>query len=249
MIKLYKKSLLLFVLLWVSLSNATTIVLIRNENGVFIGADSRIVNERGQSLGSECKITRFKNIYFVHAGLGSDALYGFDIQDIAKQAFSSKNSLDEKVRNFENTLKSQYKEYLEKIRTARSEVYFRIKSGTLNIEAAIAGQNTDGAFFKAFKFSAEGPDDDIKISMPVQYSCPGDCQGGKVVAMLGQMSHTQEIVARRAHRMMRDPISAINFIINREIDYNPRVGPPITILHIGHDTTQWIQHSDFCREH
>ena len=58
---------LLFAILFFSSLNATTIVLIRNHEAVYIGADSRIGDEHGNDLGSECKIMRIGDYFFTHA--------------------------------------------------------------------------------------------------------------------------------------------------------------------------------------
>ena len=64
--------------------------------------------------------------------------------------------------------------------------------------------------------------------------------------MLGQMSNTEKMVDNWARGMMRNPVKAINFIINREIAENDRVGPPITILEISGKKSAWLQHDSFC---
>ena len=245
----YIKSLPLFLLFFVPLLHSTTIVLIRNSDGVYIGADSRIVNERGESLGSECKVLKINKFYFAHAGLGVDSKFGFNIQDIARTSFSTDLPFAEQIDNFARTVDLECSAYLHRIKNERKEIFNRITSGTLNIETVVAGQDDDGVpFFYVIKFTAAGSNSDVKISMPVRYKCPGDCGGGKVVAMLGQMSHTEQAVENWAFGMMKNPVKAINFIINREIESNDRVGPPITILKIGYDEITWIQHSELCSD-
>ena len=56
--------LILLTLFLIASLQATTIVLIRNGDGVYIGADSRIVDENGESLGNECKVMKINNYYF-----------------------------------------------------------------------------------------------------------------------------------------------------------------------------------------
>ena len=137
--------------------------------------------------------------------------------------------------------------YLQRIKSGRREIYSRVVNGHINIETAIAGIDESGTpFFQVIKFSAAGSDEDIKISMPVRYSCPGDCDGGQVVVMLGQMSNSEDALDNWAYGMMRRPVRAINHLINKEIEHNDRVGPPVTILKINQNGHEWIQHSDDC---
>ncbi len=242
------KILLISILLFTSL-HATTIVLIRNENGIFIGADSRIVNEHGQNLGAECKVMKINDYYFTHAGLGIDSTFGFNIKDIARKVFSTHQSYDEQIDEFISEVEIECSAYLHRIKSKRQHLYSRLINGHVNIETAIAGVNESGTpFFDIIKFTAAGSENEIKISMPVRYSCPGDCQGGQAVVMLGQMSHAEGAVERRAFGMMRRPVQAINFLINKEIENNDRVGPPITILHISPHENSWIQNGDACDE-
>ncbi len=240
------KIILLAVFFFLTSLHATTIVLIRNDEGVYIGADSRIVDENGGVLGTECKVMRINNYFFTHAGLGIDSQYGFNIKQIAREAFSSSLPFEEQVEQFTSTVDGECTAYLNRIKMARQGIYDRVTNGHVNIETAIAGMNEDGPFFYVIKFTAAGSDERVKISMPVRYRCPGDCQGGHVVAMLGQMSNTEGAVDNWAYGMIRRPVRSINFLINREIENNSSVGPPITILKIGYDGPTWIQHSETC---
>jgi hypothetical protein len=237
----------LFSLLFFSSLHATTIVLIRNQDAVYIGADSRIGDEHGNDLGTECKVMRIGDYYFTHAGLGIDAQYGFNIKEIARAVFSSNLSFDEKIENFIADVDRACTSYLKRIKSGRRDLYSRVVNGHINIETAIAGLDEPGTpFFQVIKFSAAGSDEDIKISMPVRYMCPGDCDGGQVVVMLGQMSNSEGAVDDWAYGMMRRPVRAINYLIKKEIEHNDRVGPPVTILKIDKNGHQWIQHSDDC---
>lgn len=239
----------LIILFFFASLHATTIVLIRNNDGVYIGADSRIVDEHGADLGTECKVMRINNYYFTHAGLGIDAQYGFNIKEIAREAFSSALPFEQQRKIFVEQVDAQCSRYLRRIKSERRALYDRLVNGHINIEAAIAGVNEAGIpFFQVLKFTAAGSNENVKISMPVLYTCPGDCDGGQVVAMLGQMSNSEQAVDGWARGMMRRPVRAINFLINKEIENNDRVGPPITILKIAHDTSTWIQHSDMCED-
>jgi len=225
---------------------ATTIVIIRNDSAVYIGADSRLADEHGQSLGRECKIIKIGDYYFAHAGLGMDPLYGFNIQKIAFDIFSSNNLFAHKLDTFISHVDSECTAYLDRIENKRPDIYARIVNGRINIETVVAGREEGIAFFKVIKFSAATAEHGAQIYTPVRYSCPGDCEGGKVVAMMGQMENSEKIVDDWAYSMMRNPAKAINFLINREIKNNKKVGPPITILKIGRKETTWLQHDELC---
>ncbi len=237
----------LFFLLYYSSLQATTIVLIRNQDGVYIGADSRIGDENGTDLGIECKVMKIGDYFFTHAGLGIDAQYDFNIKDIARDVFASNLPLEEKIETFVADVDDACTAYLQRIKLARRDVYARLVSGNINIETAIAGVDESGIpFFQVIKFTAAGSGDEIKISMPVHYTCPGDCDGGQVVVMLGQMSNSEGAVDNWAYGMMRRPVRAINYLINKEIENNDRVGPPVTILKINQYGHEWIQRAVGC---
>lgn len=229
------------------IAQATTIVLIRNQEAVYIGADSRIVDQNGESLGIECKMMKIGDLFFANAGLGVDAMYGFNIKEIAVNVFCSAEPFEQKLQDFILKVDDECSAYLQRIKFKRKDIYERIMAGRLNIETMIAGRDEFNApFFQVIKFAVDPETENIKMTTPVLYGCPGDCRGGKVVALMGQMANTEEIVNNRASSMMRNPVKAINFIINREIKNTKSVGGPITILKIGREKTTWLQHDKRC---
>lgn len=227
-------------------SNATTIALIRNDEGVYIGADSRTVNQFGEALASECKITRMGDYYFAHAGLGLDSTFGFDIKAIAREVFTADLAFPEHIERFIESVDTEFSRYLNAIRTKRPNLFSRISQGQVNIETAIAGRDTAGQpFFKVIKFTA-ADSARIKITPAVQYSCPGNCSGDQAVVLLGQMSQAGAMVDRWAGGMLRNPVRAINAMIGREIQHSDRVGGPVAILKITESETIWVQHNELC---
>ncbi len=221
-------------------------MLIRNQDAVYVGADSRILNQFGESLGTECKITRIGDYYFAHAGLGSDLMYGFDLKVLAQKVLSS-NEFPQKIEQFIRLVNIECSAYLERIRDKRPELYKRITSGDINIETAIIGRNSAGIpFFQVIKFAATESGRKRKITTPILYECPGDCSGGQVIALMGQMQHAEPMVERWSGGMLRNPVRAINAMIGREIENNTKVGPPITILKLTEQNSTWIQHDESC---
>jgi hypothetical protein len=228
-------------------SIATTIVLIRNQDAVYIGADSKIVDENGDSLGEECKVIKIGDYYFANAGLGMDLQYDFNIKEIATTVFSSNASFEQQLSDFVDAVDYECSSYLLRIKNNRKDIFERVTSGKINIETAIAGRDENGIpFFKVIKFRADKFGNETKISTPIRYNCPGDCADGKVVAIMGQMSNTESFVDNWARGMMRNPVKAIKFIINKEIEKSDRVGPPITILEISEKKSTWLQHDNLC---
>ena len=222
-------------------------MLIRNQDAVYVGADSRILNQFGEALGTECKITRIGDYYFAHAGLGLDAMYGFDLKALAQIAFSSSNEFRQNIKQFIRLVDTEGSAYLARIRNKRPELYARITRGEINIETAIIGHDSSGApFFKVIKFAANESGNTTKITTPIVYECPGDCRGGKVIALMGQMQHAEPMVERWPAGMLRNPVRAINAMIGREIENNTKVGPPIAILKLTAQNSTWIQHDESC---
>jgi len=114
-------------------SAATTIVLIRTEESVYIGADSRIVDQNGESLGTECKVMKIGDLFFANAGLGVDAVHGFNIKQIAVNSFRSTAPFEQKLQDFIAKVDDECSAYLQRIKYERTDIYERIIHRQLTI--------------------------------------------------------------------------------------------------------------------
>ena len=81
---------------------ATSIVLYKVGDRVFVAADSKFVTGDNQPAGFGCKVVELeRNVFFAHARVLSIPGTGVDVADIAKQAFSKPGTIFDRITKFE----------------------------------------------------------------------------------------------------------------------------------------------------
>jgi len=215
---------------------ATTVVVLRSSDGVFIGTDSRIndlVHHGTYTTG--CKIHRFGNVYFMGAGMYLSPRTHFNVFDFAFRASTSPGSLMDKVNTFNSLI---YPAVVEMINDAKLHdfVFYMGMSGSgIILEATFieVSHGAGEAITKGYYIRDGEIRDDIKAMERTEGA--------------GLVSGKQDAVQRfiKANPNWYSDLGAAGaikrFLELEIVEEGDRVGPPISILKITPNGSEWIQ--------
>jgi hypothetical protein len=86
------------------INKGTTIIAVVRNDTVWIGADSKVTDEDGNFVGTTCKILRYNDIVFAHAGLKTDFVADIDIENIFISSYFRNKTLSGTVKTFGDSL-------------------------------------------------------------------------------------------------------------------------------------------------
>ncbi len=241
----------------ISISAATTVVAIRTEKSVFIGADSKI----GDSS-KRCKISQAGDVFFAFAGY---PIIMWDILNvphspIKKEAFNIYKIIAEielmnapiakKVETFESITRDTLTKILEITRQNDPVAFCRrfVEGDKPTLSVIIAGVDhaVPVLYGREFRITTKCEEPVVLAVTPmndINLLTPGKVQ----VILYG--AH-EVILEKRPSSLNIDRIEeVINKWITWEIIAHPdAVGPPIDILRITDRKAEWIQHKPECKE-
>ncbi len=248
-----------FVLYYCCTSEATTIVAIRAENGIFIGADSKA----GGSPVKACKIFQSGNIFFAFSGHPTIKITLieiprkpvetkiFSIYEIVAEIAVAQAPINKKIEAFEATIRAVLPPIMESVRQNDLD-HFCVeffKGDKIILSAVIVGvvNNIPVLYGRQFKITTnceEAVIIDVTSINLADHFVPGNVD----VILYGE--HKAILEKKSDSNFDIDKIAEyINEWITWEIVDRPNiVGPPIDIVHITSKGAEWVQHKPECPE-
>ncbi len=218
---------------------ATSIVAVRTNSEVVIGADSRGLFVNGAvTYRNVCKIHERNGVFFAIAGIEVDPITKFNAGTIVEAEIDKRKSLSSRVSAIEKILSMSVARELEWQRTRRPDLYRRtVENNNMVLSVVFAGleNGTPALYARAFK-----TDGTILRE---------DHPSGTFTLWMGKANAIEKFVGETKGRNLGTPADAVRRLIQLEIDDNePSVGPPIDIVRITKDGAQWIQVKPECEE-
>jgi hypothetical protein len=215
---------------------ATTVVVLRSPGGILIGTDSRI-NEMGNPSihFTACKIFRFGDMYLANAGMYTSGGTNFNVLNFAAQAAQIPGSLMDKVAAFHDRINAAVAAMVDDTRRNEPAVYDGMSKSGIIFEATFVQmvRGVGEAITKGY-YIRDGlvVDDTKEIS-------PGDADG----LVSGKQDAIQRFIKGNPNWYLDlGAVGAVSRFIDLEIIEEPdRVGPPIAILKIAANGSEWIQ--------
>jgi hypothetical protein len=229
----------------INVVHGTTIIVIKNKDGIFIGADSKVQNRTEL----DCKISQVKNLFFgfthykeiVHPLTGIKI---FDAVELATKAGNIKGTIKDKVNYFDKLTEAKLTEVLKIWCSifSRDEIRERLWKNILT-RAIIIGVENNKPIVLERSYSVNNFDE-----IPLRIKT--DKFTDEVFPIsLGIDSAIFPDIERPEKRIYHDPVGSIKSLITRQASSTPdKVGPPIDILHIAPGKVEWIQHKRECPE-
>ncbi|HAM50308.1 MAG TPA: hypothetical protein DCP92_06290 [Nitrospiraceae bacterium] len=241
---------------------ATSIVAIRNNDEIVIGADSKTtLTQMSDSVGEQgsvakCKIVQAGNFFFASAGsagIGPLESSGnldpeFNLKEVIAKGLRGNARIADKVKNLEKILVGNLSQIAEKARQDNAAFFIeRFVDHTIHT-FIIAGVDNDQLVLlvRTFKLIIS-PSGSLSFEIG-RFTCPGDCDSPFITLFEGQTEAIRTYLQVNRYFLYRtDPITAVRSLVDLEISANPSfVGPPVDILRITRTGTEWIQRKSLC---
>ena len=234
-----------------SAAKATTIVAVKTDTEIVIGADSKVTDTFGNaSIKQVCKIVQAGNVFFAYAGFARDSKTGFSIPQIASAALNQKPglSIGEKTKILTRLVTEKLNAEIPLLKKNDFVTYREKIEGKIFLRILVAGFEKDKPVLLLRQFRL-GQTDEKKVSVIVsEDDCDAKCKGtttrflGETAAIDGLPEETPDFwndgLAAGVRKLIETQIAA------RE-EY---VGAPIDILRITAKGAAWIQKKPSCPE-
>lgn len=219
-------------------SDATTVLAVRSEDRVVLGADSRIQLLLGHARAarSGCKIHVTRDIVWAQAGYFTNPRTGFDLVSAGTRVFAGQGTLAARLQQLASAVTVPLHRALLSLRAADLEEYNAAVSVPLIIVAAGMDDATPVVAFLQFERADTG------LLATKLYRCPSDCSAGVQYVSAGihreadQMIHeTPSYFSQSAWR------DGVRTLLEAEAAEHPdKVGPPYSIVEISRSGIQWL---------
>jgi hypothetical protein len=228
-------------------SYSTCIVIIKTNNEIFIGADSKrtihIVNPetgmiRDSIINTFCKIHRVGKFYFAIAGFDDDG-----VLRNATTACENGKSLEQIIESFSNSMRSEYERNIGDYRTVNKMAYLE-RFATNNIsQIAFFCFIENKPYLISITFNLTNlPNEPIKVSTTIEKN--------QSMAILGVFDHIDTLPESEINTLFksRDYIKIIKTLIMVEAKNHPDwVSEPIDILKLTKTGELWLSRKENCK--
>lgn len=232
-------------------ASATTIVLIRTQNEIVVGADSKATNEYYEAKQNLfCKIHRAGDLMFVVSGIAEDDATGFNVTRIVTEAARKGGTVNDIAARIDTALVKPLSEALLHFKKISPDGYIKQirnhKGVTLQLALFRFENGVPIVYEKSF---GEPNADSGKIpAVGKVVRCPGEnCQGSRIILALGSNSAINDYLKRNTIPPQADSCELIEELINLQIKASPaEVGKPIDLVRYDETGIHWIKRKQEC---
>lgn len=221
-----------FVLLFASLSYATSIIVIRTPDHVIVAADSVYRTGYGQEMG--CKIMHEGAVYFANAGIVENDHTGFKVSQIAQVAIQlGSDDVNSSARLFSSMTIVPFTRALEELRLRHPDFYARYATrGPQPLQVVFMRGSLAPAFVVIYFTIESSAGVPVKVKSH-SVECPGiGCPDGYGVRLLGDNGAAQR-ASKAAGFWGAGEIEGARKLVEAEIvDAPDDVRPPIDVLRL-----------------
>lgn len=255
-------SFFLVLLLLPSGVSATSIVAVRNDDEIVIGADSKTTltqvyyNVREPEDIAKCKIVQAGSLFFASAGsagLGPVDMPGyvspeFNLKELIAHGLRGDGKIGEKVTNLEKLLVLNLTQIAERVRKDNPafflQKFVRYPAHTI----IIAGLEDENLILMVRTFRLVVlPSGSLSCEVG-RFTCPGDCEASFITIFEGQTEAIGNYLRGNENFLYStDPVVAVRDLVEMEITQDPSaVGPPVDILRLTRRGAEWVQRKSLC---
>jgi hypothetical protein len=242
---------------------ASSIVVMRNADEIVIGTDSRRISAPGEDLRYArtelvCKIVRADNIFIASAGIAGiipDSPHGeippeFDLAKIMNKAALGKRNILDKADTVTKAVQSILLKISWWAKEKKPALFKKMFIGKELLQVVMAGMENDSPTIIVIAFkpriSASG-----ELKIDVEYHpCPGiACPEGSVYILMGKHEAIDRYLPQTPAIWKNDSVEVVRKLLEIEVAAEREtVGPPIDILRISKNGSEWIQRKEMCAE-
>jgi hypothetical protein len=241
----------------------SSIIVARNDNEIIIGTDSKRVRTATEDLSDArseliCKIVRADNIFITSAGIVGIDSYNqrrgipreFDLTEVMKKAALSEGSIMDKADTLAKSLSGDLLRISEWVKKKMPALFKQMSFGKQLLHVVMAGleNGTPTFIVMAFELSIS-PSGEQKINVEF-HPCPGiACPSNFVYIFMGKHEAIDRYLPQDPDIWKNNPVDVVRKLIEIEMtSEHETIGPPIDILRITKEGSEWIQKKDMCAD-
>ncbi len=226
-------------------SDGTTLVVVRSDNYILIGADSLVsqVNPDAQlPTMSGCKILKAGRFFVAVAGMfGQGGPAGFNayamLQEIAQHEKTAVATAD----RFDTVAKRPYEKLLLRFYKKNPKVFEKVCNNQACMQLLVADYNDGNPMYAVRLFRVVLKHDVPTVAIDPNHDCPGTCPLPTSNMVIGDNITSKPFAASPIFWAEHSPASFIEGLIQIEARAHPtEVGGPVSILALDKNGAHWV---------
>lgn len=242
----------------------SSLIVMRNDAEIIIGTDSKRLHTASEDLSDArselvCKIIRSDDIFIASAGVTGITLQkghkeiptGLDLTEIISNASLGEGSVRDKADILAKTVSDALLRMYEWMKKRMPSLFGQMVLGTQSLQVITAGTERETPVFVVMTFEPHlSSSGELEIDVASR-PCPGTaCPSGFVYLFLGRHEAIDRYLPTNPQIWTNDPVDVVRELLEIEAASEPEtVGPPIDILRITKEGSEWIQEKDICEDH
>src|SRR5262249_28091750 len=210
----------------------STVVAVRTDNELVIGADSRIVDAARTKVDDACKIIQVGNVFFAHTGLAGNRSIGFDVQETAAEAIANGNSHEERIQIFAQLVGNPLHRILVATKQQAPEFYAQVVQGQSAMSVVLCSVENRTPILSYVEFKpVDHPQSDNGLAVMIEHEVDVRSQTeDPAFVVIGHKDAIVRTLQAEPHIWRRGIVSVVRSLIDAEIENTPDfVGPPVAL--------------------
>lgn len=241
----------------------SSIIVVRNDNEIVIGTDSKTVSTARGDLSDaqsalSCKIIRANNVFIAFAGIAGIVPNNqraipqeFDLTEIMNKAALGEGSIMDKADTLAKAVESVLLRMSEWAKKKMPVLFEKMFLGRQSLQVVIAGMENGSTTMVVMAFESRiSPFGELEINIESR-PCPGiACPAGLVYLFMGKHEAIDRYLPGDPEIWKDDPVDLVRKLLDIETTAERQtVGPPIDILRITKEGSEWIQKKEMCGDY
>jgi hypothetical protein len=222
----------------------TTIVIMRKEDEIVLGADSKVTSyaNNGSPLARppRCKIKQVGSIFYGFSGMSNHYLTGFSADNLARDSITNTDTIKNAIKHFETVTREKLREAVNHIKVNNPDQY-RLRMVHNQAAIVMAGFENGFPTVALLNLYAKKYLDSFRIYTLRDYLDSNDPRK-RVGTFIGDGKAIVEYTKNRRGFWHDDPIGAARIMLELQAEATPEtVGEPFSIVRITQAGAEWIE--------
>lgn len=232
---------------------ATSIIMIRTQNDIVVGADSKGTNEYDElKKRLFCKIIQVGDIMFAASGLVEDKETGYSVNRVVAESANKGGTVDEIADRINTALVKPLNDALIHFKKISPEVYKKQIDGQKGITFQLLLFRFENGIPVVYKKNFGKPNlvHNTIPAIGTIVRCPGkECKGNRTLIALGSNSAIKDYLKKNLLPPTVDNGFLIKKLIMIQMKKTPQdVGLPIDLVRYDKMGIHWIQRKEVCQD-
>jgi hypothetical protein len=222
----------------------TTIVVLKKENEIVLGADSKVTSYSTDGSPIErptrCKIKQARNIFYGIAGMSNYSTLDYSVDDNATDSILRTDTIADALKLFKETTRAELRAVVDHMRANNPEGYGR---GMVGNQAGIimAGFENGNPTVASLSIYAKKYRDSFRMYCVNEFVYDID-QPQRIATSIGAGNAIATYAKSHRGFWQDDPIEAARLMLQLQADATPQhVGGPFSIVRITESGAEWIE--------